>query len=262
MIVRGVLVVVACGAVLLSSSFPKLPGTQAGEQGLQIEPAEQCAMCHGDTPSGLADPRRSWQGGMMSLASKDPVFRAAMGIANQDIPGVGEFCLRCHMPRAFFSGNVTQADGANLTPEDLDGVSCAICHRMANPRAMDAMGLASKMPPGPGNGMLVLEKSNTMRGPYADDAKVMMRSHDAKKSPFLASVVSRMSGRRFQVPSTAFPAVPVWASIQASTGLSTRFSAAIAAPGKTAITKKGSIVVMKFLIGAFILSSRWPFWYE
>jgi len=48
-------------------------------------------------------------GGIMSLSAKDPIFRAALAVANQDIKGIGEFCLRCHAPRAWLEAMIEKS---------------------------------------------------------------------------------------------------------------------------------------------------------
>lgn len=176
-------------AVLLAPASAQitLPGTQPGEHGLTLETVEQCAVCHGQTASQRYDPLASWQTGLMSLASKDPVFRAALAVANQDIPGVGDFCLRCHAPRGFLSGRTKPADGSALEPDDLHGVSCATCHRLVDPRTPEAGWLTKTVPPGLGNGMMVFDPAYVMRGPYGDDPKLRMRPHQARQSPFVMS---------------------------------------------------------------------------
>ena len=47
------------------------------------------------------------------------MFRAALAVANQDIEGVGEYCLRCHTPRAWLEGRSTPTDGSALNQEDI-----------------------------------------------------------------------------------------------------------------------------------------------
>ncbi|MHC4512025.1 MAG: hypothetical protein ACYTAO_24290, partial [Planctomycetota bacterium] len=98
-----------------------LPGMQPKESGIEFVKVQQCLMCHSRTRNGQADPFLSWQSGMMSQAARDPVFRAALTIANQDIEGVGEFCLRCHAPRAWLEDRSEPVDGSALNPEDLHG---------------------------------------------------------------------------------------------------------------------------------------------
>jgi hypothetical protein len=107
---------------------------QPEEAGIEFVKAQQCKMCHADTDNGDADPFISWQSGMMSQAARDPVFRATVAIANQDVPGVGEFCFRCHSPRGWLENRSTPPDGSALNREDMHGVSCDVCHRFIDPK--------------------------------------------------------------------------------------------------------------------------------
>jgi hypothetical protein len=65
-----------------------LPGTQPQEGGIEFAKVQQCLMCHSKTPNGQADPYFSWWSGMMAQSARDPVFRAALAIADQDVEGV------------------------------------------------------------------------------------------------------------------------------------------------------------------------------
>jgi hypothetical protein len=162
-----------------------MPGMQQKEAGIRFGEIQQCRMCHSGTPNGPADPFFSWQNGMMSQAARDPLFRAALTIANQDIPGVGEFCLRCHAPRGWLEDRSTPADGSALNEEDMYGVSCIVCHRFIDPLSEEARKLVKDVPPGYGNAMMVADPANMVRGPYGDTAGVM--PHQTMKSEFHAS---------------------------------------------------------------------------
>jgi hypothetical protein len=159
-----------------------LPGTQPREHDLEFAKVAQCRRCHGGTTNGDADPYFSWAGGMMAQAARDPVFRAAAAIANQDGPGVGEYCFRCHAPRAWISGRSTPPDGSALNREDMHGVSCDVCHRLVDPASPEAGGFARDVPPGHGNAMMVMDPGNVVRGPYGDGEGAM--PHEAVKSAF------------------------------------------------------------------------------
>ena len=124
-----------------------LPGMQPEEAGIEFAKVQQCKMCHSGTKNGSADPVFSWQGGMMAQAARDPVFRAALTIANQDIEGVGEFCFRCHTPRGWLEGRSEPADGSALNKEDMYGVSCDVCHRLMDPLSAEAAKLIKDVPP-------------------------------------------------------------------------------------------------------------------
>jgi len=102
-IVGGILALISSTAV--AEVF--LPGMQPKEAGIEFAKVQQCRMCHSGTKNKDADPFVSWQSGIMSISAKDPIFRAALAIANQDIKGIGEFCLRCHAPRAWLEGRHT-----------------------------------------------------------------------------------------------------------------------------------------------------------
>lgn len=162
-----------------------MPGMQPGEAGIEFVKVQQCRMCHSGTKNGDADPFVSWQSGMMSLSAKDPIFRAALAVANQDIEGIGEFCLRCHAPRAWLEGRSTPTDGGALNAEDLYGVSCTVCHSFMDPISNEAAKLIKNVPPGYGSAMMVSDPQNVVRGPYGDGSGAM--PHRVLKSPFHAS---------------------------------------------------------------------------
>lgn len=173
------------GAPAEAPSSVFLPGTQPLENGIEFAKVEQCRLCHADTKNGgAADPMFGWQGGMMSQAARDPIYRAALAIANQDVPGVGEFCVRCHAPRGWLEGRSKAADGSMLTTEDLHGVSCDVCHRLVDPLSPEAKQHAKDVPPGLGNAMLVVDAANVVRGPYGDGQGAM--PHGVMKSPLHA----------------------------------------------------------------------------
>jgi hypothetical protein len=158
---------------------------QPEEAGIEFVKVEQCKMCHAKTNNGPADPLFSWQSGMMSQAARDPVFRAALAIANQDVQGVGEFCLRCHAPRAWLENRSTPADGSALNREDMHGVSCDVCHRFIDPLSEEAAKLIKHVPPSYGNAMMVADPENIVRGPYSDSSGAM--PHGTMRSPYHAS---------------------------------------------------------------------------
>jgi MYXO-CTERM domain-containing protein len=116
-----------------------LKGTEPGglPNGGYFSPAESCSNCH--KSKGAMDPDYmpidTWAGTMMGNAVRDPVFFAALAIANQDAQDVGTFCLRCHSPIAFVRGHATPPDGSGFDPDpaqgliDTQGVGCDTCHR-------------------------------------------------------------------------------------------------------------------------------------
>ena len=122
-----------------------------------IQPPEpQCSACHGVAGGDVADspqfrPFTTWSGSMMANATRDPLFFAALDIANNDMPGVGDYCLRCHTPRGWLMGHVVKPgfgppndpvkgaaacllNGTYDAPDDVNseygGVTCHFCHRL------------------------------------------------------------------------------------------------------------------------------------
>ncbi len=110
----------------------------------------------------------------MAQAGRDPLWRAALAVANQDAVDSGETCLRCHMPKGWLEGRSTPEDGTAMTADDREGVQCSVCHRMVDPFAdpenptEDAAILAALADPVPafGNAMMVVDPEARMRGPF------------------------------------------------------------------------------------------------
>ena len=137
--VAAVLTFAAVAGVALSGEF-----TEGGSQpplAFPIEAPGNCSGCHGDFDSSSNhEPWPTWAGSMMANASRDPLFWAALDVANNDVPGIGDFCLRCHTPTAWLAGRSEppggSVDGCGLlgdlddTDNDFAGVSCHLCHRM------------------------------------------------------------------------------------------------------------------------------------
>jgi hypothetical protein len=105
-----------------------LPGTQPGELTVPFQPPALCARCHGEYAEYAAHDQ--WQGTMMANSFRDPLFRAALAIANQDVPVGGDFCLRCHAPVGWLAGQSLPGDGSRIGPAGAEGVSCEFCHRL------------------------------------------------------------------------------------------------------------------------------------
>ena len=106
-----------------------------------------CGACHGieTVQSGYqALPWNLWAGSMMANAARDPVFWAALDVANHDLPGSGDFCLRCHVPTGWYAGRSEPPNGStdgcgligpiDAPDNDFEGLACHFCHRaMVNP---------------------------------------------------------------------------------------------------------------------------------
>ncbi len=106
-----------------------------------IENPGNCAGCHGNyDATHNIEPFPTWSGSMMANAARDPIFWAALDVANNDAPGIGDFCLRCHMPTGWLAGRseppTGSTDGCAMLgsldepDSDFEGISCHFCHRM------------------------------------------------------------------------------------------------------------------------------------
>jgi len=184
----GVAIAVIAGPAIAGSGLP-LPTTsddffQHGTQPLMsgfMPPVTsgECSICHSNFDLDT-EPVRQWSATMLAQSARDPVFWAALAVANQDAENVGELCIRCHVPGAFLNGRHQPADGSAITTQDREGVACAICHRMVDPvykpgvspardedilLDLDALGL---LPVEGGNARYILDPVEVRRGPYGD----------------------------------------------------------------------------------------------
>ncbi len=127
-----------------------------------------CQTCHQTQGAGrVVTITQDWQGSMMAHAARDPIFYAAVAVANKRINGVGEFCIRCHSPTGWLEGRSTGGRGDSLRANDLNGVQCDFCHRMKDPMIPDST--INPPVPGYGNGMFAVQTLRaTKRGPYSD----------------------------------------------------------------------------------------------
>src|SRR5210317_897132 len=109
-----------CFAALTVPTDIKLPGTQPSEVS-NLESPDKCDNCHGGYDTSV-EPAHNWRGSMMANAGRDPIFWATLAIAEQDFPGAGDLCLRCHTPDGWLGGRSTPTDGSGLASGDVDGV--------------------------------------------------------------------------------------------------------------------------------------------
>jgi MYXO-CTERM domain-containing protein len=188
-------------SALLAPSFAQaqyvdLPGTQPGglAEGAPLDGARQCGVtCHasGDPTMPSSMPYDGWSGSMMGNTMRDPLYLAALTVAEQDSPGVGDYCLRCHTPPGFVGGRTRGSAGAprgaDLISADLDGVTCDSCHRMVET-------------PNRGNGQYVFSPTETRFGPYPVIDSIR---HPGAVSTWLAD--SRMCGTCHEITNPAQP---------------------------------------------------------
>lgn len=160
--------------------------------------SQSCLVCHQYDDDGnrahMVNPYDNWATSMMGQATRDPVWHAALAIANQDVANSGDTCLRCHTPNGWLDGRSVPTDGSALTYTDFDGVSCNFCHRMVDPVASpdnptpDTQILADLVAAGvhptqPGNGRYVVDPIDVRRGPL-NDVPENLHGVDILVSPF------------------------------------------------------------------------------
>jgi hypothetical protein len=175
-----------------------LPGSQPGESGT-LETSDKCDNCHGGYDAAV-EPAFNWRGSMMAHALRDPLFFAAVAVAEQDAPGSGDLCIRCHTPKGWIEGRSTPTDGSALQAIDRESVGCDACHRMVRPSRLtvnphpgdpdytagtyprDQAYLATidSIPRFFANGMFVLDSDKAKRGPFVD----ANATHQMYYSPF------------------------------------------------------------------------------
>ncbi len=168
-----------------------MPGTQPDPDGVELLPIVEsmnCVLCHGgfdevEPPLNVeGEPFRNWAGSMMAQASRDPVFYAALTVANQDAEFGGDLCLRCHASAAWLGGRSVPTDGSAFDQlVDFEGVSCHFCHRMVNPQfvqdespkedlpILEALQMQGLLPAQPGTARYVVDPDDVRRGPFDPD---------------------------------------------------------------------------------------------
>jgi uncharacterized membrane protein YgcG len=181
------LIVLAAGSAFAQTDAgvvmePPGSGSQPGalDGGQPIDPSTRCQQCHDRAISDPGDPLYmpydGWASTMMGNSMRDPLFQAAVAVANQDVPGVGSWCYRCHSPQSYVRGDNVPADGSNLDDIDRDGVTCDVCHRaVPNPQTGQYE---------LGNAQIFFERANLKYGPYGD---VLNSAHVGTDAGFTSS---------------------------------------------------------------------------
>ena len=166
-----------------------LPGTQPNKDSLSFEPIQasnNCSYCHGEYNATVA-PFDSWVVSMMGQAARDPVWHAALSIANQDANLAGEFCIRCHAPGAWLGGRSTTGDLSQFGAEDFDGINCHFCHRVVNPTAgaLSAVGYPNNVDLTPDPEILAaLTAEGLLPDAALGNASFVVDPHDVRRGPF------------------------------------------------------------------------------
>ncbi len=121
-----------------------------------VAESANCQLCHtfDNADAAAAEPRYApfygWQGSLMANAARDPIFWAGVALADQDHPGETVDCVRCHAPRAYLEGRGDATRIDQLTPPDLEGVGCELCHRMDDQGELGNAQFSVNDVPGPG----------------------------------------------------------------------------------------------------------------
>ena len=180
-----------------------LPGSQPLQSGTFDNLPSNCN-CHQGYNKNV-EPMFNWHGSMMSQSQRDPLYLAALTIANLDADSSGDLCIRCHSPRGWLSGRSSPTIGSDLTPEDREGVYCDFCHRAVKPSQLGVnpypnnteyttntypfdstylatLTLPDNLPDSSADGMYLIDSDETRRGPYTEtDAQA---PHAERYSPF------------------------------------------------------------------------------
>ncbi len=174
--VAAVLLALASFAAQTVPTDVQMPGTQPQEI-IPPTPSWNCGFCHSNVNPD-SEPWFNWQGSMMGHASSDPMFWAALAIAEQGFQGSGDLCLRCHVVKGWVDGRSTPTDGSGLATSDLEGVSCDVCHKLTNPDDSEHVGVqnapfiandgGNPKKAFRGSGMYVLWGGSEKLGPYSD----------------------------------------------------------------------------------------------
>ena len=164
-------------AALVVPNEIQQPGTQK-EDNVKLELSDRCDNCHGGYDQAV-EPAYTWQGSMMTNATRDPIFWATLAIAEQDFDGSGDFCLRCHSTSGWYDDRSTPTDGSGLAASDANGVECDFCHKMTNTNNSEHLGVMvapfiandEKNPATGyyGSGMASLWNGSEKLGPYGED---------------------------------------------------------------------------------------------
>ena len=173
-----------------------MPGTQPNEDPYEFNPitaSNSCTYCHSDYNAATA-PFDTWVVSLMGQSARDPVWHAAVAIANQDANGVGEICIRCHSPGAWLAGRATTGTTDEFLPEDYDGITCTVCHRMVNPVLGPDSAVAYPGDPANPDDQIIADLVSAGQLPFgAGDGRYVMDPKDARRAQ-LADVPLNLHG--------------------------------------------------------------------
>ncbi len=158
------------------------PGTQPSSVSTPISPMVDvvaCSGCHGNyDPTAEIEPHRTWATSMMALSARDPMFWACLTVATQDVPSAENFCVRCHVPTRFLSGDPLPTSPEALTSVDMQGINCNFCHRLVNPEYVEGVS------PAEDQSILASLADHSLMPPEATNARYIVAPTDQRRGPF------------------------------------------------------------------------------
>ncbi|NOT27774.1 MAG: hypothetical protein HOP16_16935 [Acidobacteria bacterium] len=142
---------VAWAPTRAAQTFSTAPASHTGPL---FQSATQCMACHNGltTPSGEdVSMGTMWRASMMAHSARDPYWHAGVRREVTDHPtaqaAIENECSRCHMPMAHVQNqtlnrqqtvfaNIAAVGGAGAAADPLavEGVSCSLCHQIADQR--------------------------------------------------------------------------------------------------------------------------------
>jgi len=91
----------------------------------QYPPAAACRTCH-------PNQYRQWSVSSHAYAQLSPVFNAMQATITKLTSGAnGDFCIRCHTQVGMNIGESTYMSNMDRNPTSREGVTCIVCHRVA-----------------------------------------------------------------------------------------------------------------------------------
>jgi len=99
-----------------------------------------CGTCH-------VDLYEQWRGSMHNNSYRDPVFQKIYNLAVKDTGGdkvIEDFCIVCHNPIGFMSGEIPPSDGSKLSEIAKNGIQCDFCHTVSGSKGIGNFAVKSE----------------------------------------------------------------------------------------------------------------------
>ena len=112
-------------AIVGLSMAASLGHPEAGKYTIdEFTDAKSCGMCH---PTQF----EQWQGTMHAESSTDPFYQRVVHIADEELPGIADYCASCHSPIAIYTGQ-DELEPDSLTGAAAGGIQCDFCHTVSS----------------------------------------------------------------------------------------------------------------------------------